>query len=130
MGWNEGVTQTLVGICVRNQKEIGIAVGIAGSFRSAISTIWSTIFVTVLNNRLASAVPAAVAPAATSAGLPASSVTDLLTVLAAGTDAAFDTVKGLTPRILEVAQEAYHQGQTSAYHTVYYVSIAVGGSLI
>lgn len=130
MGWNEGVTQTLVGICVRDQKEIGIAVGIAGSFRSAISTIWSTIFVTVLTNRLASAVPAAVVPAATGAGLPAASAPDLLTALEAGTDAAFDIVKGLTPRILQVAQEAYHQGQASAYQTVYYVSIAVGGTLM
>lgn len=130
MGWNEGVTQTLVGICVRDQKEIGIAVGIAGSFRSAISTVWSTIFVAVLSNRLTSTVPAAVGPAAISAGLPASSITSLLAALAAGTEAAFGTVKGLTPEIRQVVEVAYRNGEASAYRTIYYVSISVGGCLM
>jgi hypothetical protein len=72
--WSEVVTQTLVGICVRDQKQIGIAVGIAGSIRSVISTIWSAISVTVLNNRLNTTLPSTVGLAAIDAGLPRSSV--------------------------------------------------------
>jgi MFS family permease len=130
MGWNEGVTQTLVGICVRDQKEIGIAVGIAGSSRSAISTVWSTVFVTVLTNRLATTVPNSVTPAVTEAGLPQSSVPGLLSALTSGSETALAGIQGLTPRILEIATAAFRQGQASAYHSVFYVSIAVGGSLM
>lgn len=128
-GWNEGVTQTLVGIAVRDQKQIGIAVGIAGSIRSVISTIWSAIFVMVLNNRLTTTLPSTVGPAAIGAGLPKSSVTSLLDAFTVGTPSAFSSVPGLTPAIQQVATAAYKQGSVQAYHTVYEVSVAVGGSL-
>lgn len=128
-GWNEGVTQTLVGICVRDQKQIGIAVGIAGSIRSVISTIWSAIFVTVLNNRLSATLPSIVGPAVVDAGLPRSSVPALLDAFTTGTPSAFASVPGLTPAIRQVATVAYKEGSALAYHTVYEVSVAVGGSL-
>jgi hypothetical protein len=124
-GWNEGVTQTLVGICVRDQKQIGIA----GSIRSVISTIWSAIFVTVLNNRLNITLPSTVGLAAIDAGLPRSSVPALLNVFTGGTPSAFASVPGLTPKIQQVATVSYKQGSVQAYHTVYGVSDAVGGSL-
>lgn len=127
IGWMESLAQTLCGICVNDQKEIGIAVGIAGSIRSAISTLASTIYVVVLNNRLAETVPAAVGPAATAAGLPDNSLPSLLSALAVGTQDAFDAVQGLNPHILSVSQRAYQEGNRLAFQTVFYVSIAFSG---
>lgn len=126
----ESLAQTLCGICVNDQKEIGIAVGIAGSIRSAISTLASTIYVVVLSNRLADTVPATVGPAATNAGLPSSSVASLLSALAVGTQEAFDNVQGLTPSILSTAQRAYKEGNRQAFQTVFFVSIAFSGLAI
>lgn len=127
MGWMESITQTLVGICVRNQKEIGTAVGMAGSVRSVISAIASTIYVITLENRLATTLPGAVVPAVEDAGLPTSSIGDLMTALAANTEGAYAAVDGLTPQILNVAKTAYKEGSSRAYSTVFLVTIAVSG---
>ncbi|EXJ92018.1 hypothetical protein A1O3_00568 [Capronia epimyces CBS 606.96] len=127
MGWMESITQTLVGICVRNQKEIGTAVGMAGSVRSVISTIASTIYIIVLDNRLKKTLPGAVVPAVERAGLPASSIPALMAALATNSESAYDAVKGLTPQILSVAQNAYKEGSSRAYSTVFLVTLAVSG---
>ncbi len=58
IGWMEALTLTLPGMYIRDQNEIGVAVGVAGSVRSALSTLASTIYVAILNNRLAETVPA------------------------------------------------------------------------
>ncbi len=128
IGWMEALTLTLPGMYIRDQKEIGVAVGVAGSVRSALSTLASTIYVTILNNRLAETVPATVTPAAVAAGLPRSSIPALLLALASGTQSAFDQVKGLTPAIEEISVSAYKTGTTSAYRTIFLVSLAFTGT--
>lgn len=42
IGWNEILNSAVATICIRDQREIGTATGIAGSARSFISTICST----------------------------------------------------------------------------------------
>ncbi|OCT45295.1 hypothetical protein CLCR_05641 [Cladophialophora carrionii] len=128
IGWMEALTLTLPGMYIRDQNEIGVAVGVAGSVRSALSTLASTIYVTILNNRLAETVPAAVRPAVTTAGLPVSSVPALLAALSLGTPDAFSKVQGLTSQIQEVAINAYKEGNTSAYRTVFFASLAFTGT--
>ncbi|EXJ56035.1 hypothetical protein A1O7_08966 [Cladophialophora yegresii CBS 114405] len=128
IGWMEALTLTLPGMYIRDQNEIGVAVGVAGSVRSALSTLASTIYVTILNNRLAETVPAAVRPAVTTAGLPVSSVPALLAALSLGTPDAFSKVQGLTSPIQEVAINAYKEGNTSAYRTVFFASLAFTGT--
>ena len=127
IGWMEALTLTLPGMYIRDQEEIGVALGVAGSVRSSLSTLASTIYVTILNNRLAATVPAAVGPAVVNAGLPESSVTQLLTALAAGTEAALSAVPGITANIVGVATIAYKEGSTSAYRTVFLASLAFTG---
>ncbi len=126
----ESLTQTLSGICVNDQREIGVAVGVAGSIRSAISSVATTIYSVVLSNRLTQTIPAGVSPAVISAGLPASSVPSLLEAFSLGTAAAFDAVAGITPQILEVAKVAYKEANIKAYQTVFFTSIAFSGAAI
>lgn len=128
IGWMEALTLTLPGMYIDNQEEIGVAIGVAGSVRSSLSTLASTIYVAILNNRLAITVPEAVAPAAVKAGLPESSVSQLLSALAVGTPAALNAVDGITSNIINVATVAYKDGSTSAYRTVFLASLAFTGT--
>ena len=122
--------------------------GIAGSIRSAISTVWCAIFVSVrsqrlkpcvadianfncqvLTNRLKISVRDSVGPAAIKAGLPASSVPELLAAFNIRTPAAFDAVKGMTPNILAAAIRAWKVGSSQAYSTMFLMAMAVGGTM-
>lgn len=124
----EALTLTLPSMYLHDQKEIGVSVGVAGSVRSGLSTIASTIYVVILTNRLNKTVPAAVGPAVIAAGLPESSVVDLLGALAIGTADAFKAVPGLTLEIQSVAVTAYKNGSTAAYSTVFLASLAFTGT--
>jgi hypothetical protein len=52
-----------------------------------------------------------------------------LNAFTVGTPSAFASVPGLTPKIQQVATVTYEQRSVQAYHTVYGVSVDVGGSL-
>ncbi|KAK5329097.1 hypothetical protein LTR70_000933 [Exophiala xenobiotica] len=124
IGWNEALCLTNAGVEVEDQQEIGTAVGMAGSLRSAISTVAASVYVVVLTNRLGQTVPAEVPPAIVSAGLPAGSAAAFLGGL---TTEDFSTVPGLTPDILSVGLAAYKLASAHAYKTVFLVSIAFSG---
>ncbi|KAI9795862.1 MAG: hypothetical protein M1835_005058 [Candelina submexicana] len=127
IGWNESVTLTLCGIVITNQQELGTAIGVAGSLRSAISTVAATVYTVVLTNRLKSTIPAQVPPVVVKAGLPKTSVEAFLEAFAKGTPAAFKAVKGITPEILEKGTEAYKYASADAYKTVFLTTIAFSG---
>ncbi|KAI1612560.1 fungal trichothecene efflux pump [Exophiala viscosa] len=124
IGWNESVCLTNAGIEVEDQQEIGTAVGMAGSIRSAISTVASSVYVVVLTNRLKTTIPAEVPKAVVAAGLPASSVVAFLTGFTTGD---FSNIPGLTPKILATGTAAYKLASAHAYSTVFLTSIAFTG---
>ncbi|OBT54401.1 hypothetical protein VE04_10332 [Pseudogymnoascus sp. 24MN13] len=129
IGWNESVTLVFAGMCITDQKEIGTAVGLAGSVRSAISTLATTIYTVVLSNRLSSTIATRVVPAALDDGLPADSLTDLLASPAARGDgsAMVGVVPGATQAIVDVTREAYKQAAVAAFKTVFLTSLAFTG---
>ncbi len=124
VGWNESLCLTNAGVELEDQQEIGTAVGMAGSIRSAISTVAASVYVVVLTNRLGETIPAEVPAAVVSAGLPPSSVVAFLGGFATGD---FSDIKGLTPRILAVGLSAYKFASAHAYQTVFLTSIAFSG---
>ena len=124
VGWNESLCLTNAGVEVEDQQEIGTAVGMAGSIRSAISTVAASVYVVVLTNRLGATIPAEVPPAVINAGLPASSAAAFLGALATGD---FTSVPGLTSRILSAGLAAYKIASAHAYQTVFLTSIAFSG---
>ena len=124
IGWNEAVCITNAGIEIEDQREIGTAVGMAGSIRSTISTIASSVYVVVLNSRMAETVPAEVPPALIKAGLPQSSVAAFLNGLSTGD---LSGIAGVTPQIEAVGKSAYKIASSHAFETVYLTSIAFTG---
>lgn len=124
IGWNESVCLSNSGIELLDQREIGTAVGAAGSIRSAISCLASAVYISILNNRLATTIPAVVGPAVEQAGLPASSVPSFLAGFTTGT---FDGVPGVNATILAVGNTAYKTANSDAYRTVFFTTIAFTG---
>lgn len=121
VGWVESIGLAMASILIDDQSQIGTAVGIAGTVRSAISTIASTIYVAILTNRLGSTIPAQVPPALIEAGLPASSVAGFLRAMTTGS---FEGIQGLTPQITEIGVLAYKNASAAAYRTVFLSTIA------
>lgn len=131
VGYNEALVLPICGICIKDQQEIGTAIGFAGSARSAISTVASTVYTVVLTARAGTTIPAIVPPALVEAGLPESSVADYMTAVAGGgSEAALSAIKGVTPAIEAAGALAYRIAYMDAYRTIFYVSLAFGGLAI
>jgi len=124
MGWLEVVGLAITGIAIKHQGEIGTAVGVAGSIRSAVSTIASTIYTVILTNRLQKTIPTEVAPKLIAAGLPSSSVALFLSAITARTPGAFAKVPGITEAIESIGIATYKDASSHAYQTVFYSTIA------
>lgn len=124
VGWVESIGLAMSGIIIDDQSQIGTAVGIAGTIRSAISTVASTIYVAILTNRLGATIPAQVPPALINAGLPADSVASFMAGITTGS---FEGIKGLTPQIIAVGTAAYKNASAAAYQTVFLSTIAFSG---
>ncbi|KAF2814751.1 MFS general substrate transporter [Mytilinidion resinicola] len=127
IGWLESVGLAMTGIVIDDQNEIGTAVDVAGSIRSAVSTVASTLYTVVLTNRLEKTIPAVVPPALVKAGLPVASVPSFLSAITVGTPAAFAAVDGLTDAIELAGITAYKPASSQAYRTVMLVTIAFLG---
>jgi hypothetical protein len=127
MGWLESVGLAITSISVHDQTEIGAAVGVGGSIRSAVSTIASTVYVTILNNRLQHTIPAEVPGKLIAAGLPSTSVASFLSAVTVGTPAAFAKVVGLTDSIEAVGIAAYKVASSQGYQTVFYATLTFSG---
>jgi MFS family permease len=94
-------------------EDIGAALGALGSIRSGGASVALAIYVTILNNKLVAFVPPRVSEAATAAGLPASSLTALLTALTTGVG--LEEVPGINPQILAVAAAAQSSAAADAF---------------
>jgi hypothetical protein len=128
VGWNEAIVLPICSMRIRDQQEIGTAVGVAGSARSAISTVASTIYSVVLTARVTTTLSSQVPQALIQAGLPVSSVADYMGAIAAGGQAsALAAVEGLTPAVQTAGALAYRIAYMDSYRTIFYVSIAFGG---
>jgi hypothetical protein len=124
VGWNETIAIMNAGICVFDQKDIGIAAGLAGSMRSTVSAIAGAIYIAVLNTRLAQTIPAEVPPAVIKAGLPSSSVAGFIEALSSGSAAALEAVPGISDAIITAGTAAYKEANAHAYKTVYLTTLA------
>jgi hypothetical protein len=114
----------MASICIRDQRDIGTAVGITGSVRGGVSSIGTAVYTIILSNKLAKNIPAIVGPAVTHAGLPASSLPQFLSAL--GGTGNLTTVPGLTQNITVIGTAAYKLASVKAYSVVFYSTIAFG----
>lgn len=114
---------------VLEPQDIGLATGVMGSLRALGGAIAQALYVSVLNNRLASYLPGYVAPAALGAGLPESSLTQLLTDVGAGS-ASFADVPGITDSVTAAVGAAVTHAYRDAFRIVFYCTIPFSVILI
>jgi hypothetical protein len=106
---------TLLVACVQFSSPhayLSTATGLAFSARAIGGAFGSAVINAIINGRLNSHYANDVGSAAIAAGLPASSVGDLLTTMAAPTGPAAD---GLTPEIMAAVMDASHWSYARAY---------------
>jgi hypothetical protein len=115
----------MASICIKDQRDIGTAVGITGSVRGGVSTIGTAVYTIILSNKLTEYIPATVIPAVTEAGLPVSSIPNFLAAL--GGTGNLTAVPGLTADITAVGMTAYKFATVKAYQMVFYSTIAFSG---
>ncbi|KAL3486870.1 fungal trichothecene efflux pump [Aspergillus germanicus] len=132
VGYIENITFPGVTLVVEPQ-DIGLATGVLGSLRALGGAIAQAVYVSVLDNELQKNIPAYVGPAATSAGLPDSSVTDLLSALSASSgtsSSSLDAVPGITENIVAAASAAMKVAYSRSFRVVFFCTIPFSVVLI
>lgn len=129
IGWNEAITATLVGVCIRDQRDIGLAAGLSGCIRSVLGTVSAAIYSAILRSRQNSTIPKLVPQAVVAAGLPKSSVEAFIEAISLG-GLGLEKVPGINKAITEAGQYAYRLANVEAYHTVFYASLAFAGGCV
>jgi hypothetical protein len=132
VGYIENITFPGVTLVVEPQ-DIGLATGVLGSLRALGGAIAQAVYVSVLDNELQKNIPAYVGPAATSAGLPESSIADLLSALSAssGTSSSgLDAVPGITENIIAAATAAMKVAYSRSFRVVFFCTIPFSVVLI
>lgn len=126
-GISDGLAITMSTMVIKDQDEIGTAGGISGAIRSLGGTVASAVYGAVLTNRLAQTIPQYVPPAAINAGLPSSSIPQLINALTGTNATAISAVPGAHANILAAAGMAYQHANSQAYKTVFLSTIAFSG---
>ena len=106
--------------------DIGAALGLLASIRSAGSSIALTVYIAILNNRLSETLPNIVGNAAVDAGLSPNRIPDLLSAISAGTLEEL----GLSNRVMNAVTTALPNAYASAFETVYLASLGFGAIAI
>lgn len=101
-------------------QDIGLATGVLGSIRGFGGAIAQSLYVSVLNNQLVKKIPEHVIPAAKAAGLPESSMDQLLAGTSTGD---FSSVPGITDSILSSVAAAMKDAYVGSYKIVFYTTI-------
>jgi len=105
------------------QREIGLALGLIGTFRFLGGSIGTTVFPTILSNRSAKTIPSRVLAAVGPMGYPAEKVPALITAIGAGTTA---KLTDTSVQVIAAASKAVQWGYSDAFRLVYLVTIPFG----
>ncbi|KAI0116640.1 fungal trichothecene efflux pump [Hypoxylon sp. NC0597] len=125
VGWGEVVTMLMVQY-VASDMDLGVAFAIVSAMRSVIGSIFTAVFTAEIANKLPEKLTSIVVPAVTSAGLPSSSIPDLLSAVTAGTTDALRAVPGMTDEILAIASAKIAESYAAAYTYPFYTGLALG----
>ncbi|OCK86293.1 MFS general substrate transporter [Lepidopterella palustris CBS 459.81] len=107
-------------------EDLGVAVGLVGTFRTLGGAIATGIYNAILANRVGDVLPKRFAAAVLPLGLPITSLESLIKAFASGSQAAMLAVPGVSPEILEAGAQAYKSSYASGFRLVYLVAIAFG----
>jgi len=111
------------------QSDLGLAVGLTGTFRSLGGSVGNAVFGAVLGSQLHSQLVPRISQAAISAGFDATNLSILVPAVlanAAGAPDAFTGVQGYTSAIGAATALAVKQAYAFAYQRVFYTAIPFG----
>ncbi|KAH8662156.1 fungal trichothecene efflux pump [Xylariales sp. PMI_506] len=101
-------------------QDIGLATGVMGSLRALGGAVAQALYVSVLDNKLQNYLPDYATAAAVGAGLPESSVSDLLAGISTGN---LTGVPGITSSIIAAVTDSETAAYTDAFKMVFYCAI-------
>lgn len=105
------------------QRDLGLALGLIGTFRFLGGAIGTTVFTTILNNKSAVSIPRRVSAALAPLNYPPSQYDALVTAIGAGTT---DALTNTPPNVIAAASRAIQWGYSDAFRITWLASIPVG----
>ncbi|CAK7202974.1 hypothetical protein SEUCBS139899_005701 [Sporothrix eucalyptigena] len=120
------VAFTMISLGLDDQRDIGVAAGLIGTFRLLGGAIATAIYSAILNNKFSAVIGPNIDAVAEQYGLPSSSWAALVTAATANTAKAYAAVPGITDAIQAAAVDAYKQSYVESFRLVYLVAIAFG----
>jgi len=121
VGAIEGVSFATAPLCLE-PEDIGLAMGMLGSVRSALSTIATAIYVAILSNKLDTYIPRYVGTAATEAGLSSQTLSEILNGFSVGQL----TFPGINSEVISTLYAGYQTAYAKSFRVVYLASISFG----
>jgi hypothetical protein len=116
------------GLHVR-QKDLGVASGLIGTFRSADGSVGNAIFSTILNGVVDSQLSARISDAALSLGFPAADLEALIPAVilnGSGVPGAFADLPAATTEIQTATANAFREAYAYAFRRVFWATIPFG----
>lgn len=92
-----------------------------GSLRALAGAVAQALYVSILDNEQKKNLPKYVSPAALDAGLPESSLSQLLQALSAGTS--LENIPGATESVIAAAKQASNIAYSESFRIVFYCTI-------
>lgn len=105
------------------QRDLGLALGLIGTFRFLGGAIGTTVFTTILNNKSAVSIPQRVGAALAPLNYPTSEYNNLVTAIGAGTTS---TLTNTPPNVIAAASRAIQWGYSDAFRITWLASIPFG----
>lgn len=116
----------MISMGIENQVDIGVANGLASTFRLMGGAVATAIYSAILANQFASSLPNKMAPVIASNSISQENARGLLAAAALNTAEAYETVPNISPDIVEASQGAVKLAYVEAFRLVYLVAIAFG----
>lgn len=119
---------TMLSFNLQDQGDIGIAVGLASTFRLFGGAVATAIYTAIYTSRAAQTLPAEMRAAIAASDVPYSDdlLSDLVAAASTNTLAAYEAVAGVTAALAEQAVVATQQAYVRGFSLVYLVAIAFG----
>ncbi|CAK7210074.1 hypothetical protein SCUCBS95973_000669 [Sporothrix curviconia] len=119
---------TMLSFGLEDQTDLGVAVGLAGTFRLFGGAVATAIYTAIYSNRQLQTLPGFMADAIRASGVSYSDtlLAGLVKAAATNTLAAYEAVAGVTPQLAALAVNATKQSYVKGFSLVYLVAIAFG----
>ncbi|KAL3469643.1 fungal trichothecene efflux pump [Aspergillus californicus] len=119
----------MISLGLESQDDIGISQGLLCTFRLIGGAIATAIYTAIQSSRYSAILGGRVGDAAGQAGFEGD-LAALLGAVEAGTDAAYQSVPGITDQVMDAVKAAVKVVSAESYQLVYEVAVAFGGLAI